>query len=127
MTDAQAYKFGFLYRCAEEGLTVEETRARIKQAVAFVKQANPLQTAWNALTTLGTAGVAGTAALSAGAGALGGLSLAKLREPDVNPEEIRAQEEISAYNMYTSQIKQRNALRQLRQQMLKGRKPSFQF
>ncbi len=38
LTTEQAFKVGFLAACAEEGLTLAETHARVKQAIAQVKQ-----------------------------------------------------------------------------------------
>lgn len=39
MTDLDAFKFGFLLRCADEGLSPEETRERVKLAGLVTKQA----------------------------------------------------------------------------------------
>lgn len=61
MTQEQAFKAGFLLRCAEEGLTIDETHARVKQAIAEVKMGR------NVL------GIEKTAFIPQVAGALGSL------------------------------------------------------
>lgn len=37
LTDDQAFKVGFLYKCAQLGLTIDETHDRIKQAISTIK------------------------------------------------------------------------------------------
>ena len=37
LTPEQAFKVGFLYQCAQEGLTREETHTRVKEAIAQAK------------------------------------------------------------------------------------------
>lgn len=51
LTEKQAFKVGFLLRCADEGLTIEETHQRVKQAID--KYANPLAALAGAGTVLG--------------------------------------------------------------------------
>jgi hypothetical protein len=109
MTPREGFKYGFLLRCAEEGLTADEAEARAargleKQAGGF----DPLSIASDVAKAgwgLGkwTAGKALTwgVPLGLGAAALGGgglgYGLAKLQEGDVDPEEIQREELISAY------------------------------
>lgn len=127
LDERQAFKFGFLYRCAEEGLTPVETQARMEKAAAFVKRSTWIADTANTLAGLGIGGMALGAGTAIGTGMLGGAALAKATEPDVTPDELKAQEEIAAYNLFDKQIQQRNALRQIRSQAMAGKKPSFQF
>ncbi len=126
MTELELFKYGFLLRCAEEGLTAEETASRIEQAREHIKTANPAAgiaaagagaagSAWlgNALSKgihggLGLAGLglAGATGLGAGAGWLG----AKMTEPDADPDEAKTQELIETYRLFAEQAK-RNAQR----------------
>jgi len=59
MTPELAFKAGFLLRCAEEGLTLEETHQRVKQALAQAQSGKlslEKQAFWPALTSLGVMG-----------------------------------------------------------------------
>lgn len=58
----QAFKVGFLMKCAEAGLTIEETRERVKEAILHVKR-----TIKTALDPIGGAIGLGTDALGWGA------------------------------------------------------------
>jgi hypothetical protein len=73
ISNEQAIKAGFLFRCAEEGLTREETHVRIKQAIAQLKANSNVRgmqkEAW--LPAI----LGGLAALSGGALSLGGKAL----------------------------------------------------
>jgi hypothetical protein len=99
MTPQEGFKFGFLLRCAEEGLSLDETQQR---AVAVLeKRGGALDLAAQApgaLWSLGTKGLMLGGLGIAGAGGLGGYALAKMREGDVDPAEIRRQELIDTYN-----------------------------
>lgn len=111
MSDLELFKYGFLLRCAEEGLTQEETAARIQTALDMTKQAflDPVGTAKTVINgglTLGGLGLAGAAGVGAGAGWLG----AKMTEPDADPAEAKTQELIETYRLFAEQAK-RNAQR----------------
>jgi hypothetical protein len=101
MTPREGFKFGFLLRCAEEGLTAAEAQERAARAE---KRAQVGSAIWNlgtkipgAAWDLGTKGlVLGTAGV-AGIGGLGGYGLAKMQEGEVDPAEIQRQELIDAY------------------------------
>jgi hypothetical protein len=112
MTPREGFKYGFLLRCAEEGLTVKEAEARA--AIGLEKRGE-----WDLLGDIGKGitgslggiiagapslagralgsgiGMAGIGA--AGAGALGGYGLAKMQEGDIDPQEVQREELISAY------------------------------
>jgi hypothetical protein len=90
MTPREGFKFGFLLRCAEEGLTAAEAQERAARAE---KRAGVGGTLWD----LGTKGLVLGAAGVAGLGGLGGYGLAKMQEGEVDPAEIQRQELIDAY------------------------------
>lgn len=115
MSDAakDAFKMGFLTRCAEEGLTGEKLDARVAQleknadALGFVDGAKLLGQA-----------AAGAYALPIATSLLGGGALgwgaAKMMEPEVDEEKIKAQELAHAYKVYGDRIKARRAAKQYR-------------
>lgn len=108
MTELELFKYGFLLRCAEEGLTPDETAERVQQALQLTKQADPIglgtaiSTGVNGVAGLGALGLAGAGALGAGAGWLG----AKMTEPDTDPEEAKTQELIETYRLFAQQARQ---------------------
>lgn len=103
-TAKDAFKVGFLTRCAEEGLTGPGIDARLAQ---LEKHADVLDSA--AFLTVG---------LPIGLGALGGGALgygaAKMTEPVVSDAAIKAQELAHAYRVYADRIKARRAMKQYR-------------
>jgi hypothetical protein len=107
MTPREGFKYGFLLRCAEEGLTADEAEERAARGLEK-RALDP----WGMIKDIGKAGLnlgqwgAGKALgwgipIGLGAAALGGgglgYGLAKLQEGDVDPEEIQRQELITAY------------------------------
>lgn len=110
LTEKEAFKVGFLYKCADAGLTQEETIQAAKCAEAFLKQADvqdfltkPYNVAWdiaaNTGKSLGNIGVAG---LLLGPGAIGaGLGAGAAAITDVDDTDVAAikqQELIDEYN-----------------------------
>jgi len=123
MTSRQAFKVAFLMRCADEGLTSEQILGRVKTALALMEKKawNPLAN-WGFLggaaagsgggpASAATGGAFGHAvqqdpigmargafvlplALAAGAGGLGGMALAKMKQDPLVIEEAKADEEI---------------------------------
>jgi hypothetical protein len=116
MTPREGFRFGFYYRCAEEGLSAEEARARAALGLEKAATAAPwwlgpvgsaVGTGWGGAKLLGglaLAGAAGTAALGGGAV---GLGLARAQEGDVDPDEIRKHELISTYRFHADQARRR--------------------
>lgn len=108
MTPRESFRFAFLARCAEEGLTEAETAARIEKVAAHIKLGNPY---WNALKELfnvgrgavglgvdtGWQGGLAATGLGVGSGLLGGHLLAKAQDPNYDTDEIHRQELISTY------------------------------
>lgn len=97
MTDREAFKLGFLLRCAEEHLSPEETHARVKSATLL----GGLGT--TAGVGLGAAGLGLGAAAGVGAGA--GWLGAKLTEPDMDAEDAKMQELIAAFHQQADQAR----------------------
>lgn len=113
MTPREGFKFGFYYRCAEEGLTAEQARERARLALEKSAFDAP-GLAWDGLKGLGALGMVGAVGIPAVAGAGVGLGLAKAQEQDVDPEEVRRQELISALRFHTDQARRRTAMKNYR-------------
>lgn len=136
LSPRQAFKFGFLLRCADENLSPLETESRIKYAMACLQWDGqtplPLQqdvvdsalAAWekqavggaiggitNLMTTLGITGLLG----GAGLGAAGGHLAARMTEGDADPEEMKQQELMAAYRQQAERIRRQMAARSYRQ------------
>jgi hypothetical protein len=100
-----AFKLGFLTRCAEEGLTGEalEARLRLTEKDAVVGVADAL---------------GATALLPVGASLLGGGALgwgaAKLMEPKLTEDEIKAQELANTYRVYADRLRAKRKLKSYR-------------
>lgn len=109
MTPREIFKFGFLLRCADAGMTIEQTHELAKQLLQEKRAfdyLNPLkELATYPITTIGTA-LAGSGIL----GAAGGYTAAKMTDDDADPEEAKAQELVAAYKQYAEQAR-RNAAR----------------
>ena len=133
LTNREAFKFGFLLRCADENLSPEETQERIKAAadhfrwdgrprvdaslVEQVLQAwekRSSDTISDLLGLLGSTAVGGLG-LAAGVGGLGGYGLAKAMRPQVDADEIKQQELVAAYKQQTDRIRRLMAARSYRQ------------
>lgn len=125
VTNKEAFRLGFLTRCAEEGLTGEELHARIKQATTI-----PTSYALPVLAGLGTAallsGNSGSlgviAGLPAAVGLAGGAALgygtAKMTEPDISADDIKAQELADTYRIYARKMEAARKARQYRRNPL---------
>lgn len=121
LTQRQAFKFGFLMRCADEGLTAEETLERVKTAAALahgeplIKEAL-IPEALNILYKGGLLGLAGGALAGAG----GGYMLAKATDKEVDPEEQKVNELIAAYRRNAARAEQ---MRKARQRQIERQPP----
>lgn len=117
----QSFKFGFLLRCADEGLTPEQTDHRVKQAhvqLGLVKQGfDPA--GWAAkLALLGIGG-------SALAGATVGAGVATTLDRPADVESVKRQELIAAYQQQADRIRQATAARKYRETPKVPRTASF--
>jgi len=110
-TAKDVFKLGFLTRCAEEGLTGEalERRLGLVEKVA----ADPAGTAGNALLALYGVPI-GLSLLGGGAA---GYGAAKLTQPKISDDDIKAQELVNTYKVYTDRLRAR--------QKAKAYRPTF--
>ena len=124
LNSRQAFKAGFLLRCAAEGLDTEQTQARVKFAAEVTKSGGVASSAASLGSTLARLGL-WAPFLSAGSGALaghfGGRLLSDLKDSSTSgrphkasvPEEIKAtlhEELLDAYEQHAHRAKQRAAM-----------------
>lgn len=127
MTNEEAYKFGFLMRCAEEGLSQDQITERIKQA-SLNKTAGIGSEILGGVKAFGGKGVdlagrlfgsllsLGKIGLIAGppvAGMAGGYVLGKARSDDFDPEEAKQQELIAEYQRALDQFNRSQRVQEL--------------
>jgi hypothetical protein len=143
LTPKQAFKFGFLLRCADENLSEAEQQERIKYAMDRLTWdgETPLRidativestiAEWEKQAAGGIVGgigqgLGGLANLAknlgwmglvggAGVGAGGGYLAAKMSEKDIDPDEVKKQELIAAYKQQAERIRRQMAARSYRQ------------
>lgn len=130
VAEREAFKQGFLQRCAEEGLTKEAFESRMEKAAVL-----PLAAVAPWLLAAGTSamaaypyvaggakavgtGLAGLSAVAPLAGLVGGGALgygaAKLTEPDTDPEQVKADEIANTYKVYAQRAAARKRLKSYR-------------
>lgn len=109
MTDKEAFKAGFLEKCAVDGLSPDATLARIRHArltyeIAVMEKEGAIA-APNPLSVAGDAVTGGWKALwpllmaaPPVAGMMAGAGLAKMKNQDYDEDEARAQEELAEYH-----------------------------
>jgi hypothetical protein len=124
INEQDAFKLGFLARCAEEKLTGTALEARLEKVAEFNKSALiglDLKPSTVTPTDIGGAlwnGLSAVWALPHAASIIGGAGLgygaAKMVEPAVHDDEIRAQELINTYKLYADKAKNRKKVRQYR-------------
>lgn len=102
MTDREAFKFGFLMRCADEGLSPAQTQERIKLA-------NLGSQLMGAAVGLPAVAAVGGLGLAAAGGAGAGHLMAKATEPEMDAEDAKLQELIAAYRQQTDQARRQAA------------------
>jgi hypothetical protein len=119
MSPRQAFKFGFLLRCIEDGCTPEDIREKVASLATRTKTAS----FWGSLKTLGLG--AGALALAAPpiAGGLAGYGLAKATDiDDTDVEEAKNQELIQELQRQTDRaIRMRQARDYQKQRQSTGR------
>ena len=145
MSSKEAFRLGFLTRCAEEGLTGVALTDRITTAGNMEEIALPWRFLVPAGAIAGIAGLlshsgkataqaaqgalqlpalAGRAALglggaAAGAGLLGGGALgygaAKMTEPEISDDDIKQQELAETYRIYADRARAKRRTRKYRQ------------
>ena len=93
LTPLEAFRVGFLYKCADDGLTPDQIRQRVEVAASLVeKHAGLLGDLGSAASQLGTWGTAGAIAAPIGVGAVGGYMAHKLQEDDLDEDDVKQQE-----------------------------------
>lgn len=129
ITAQEAFKLGFLARCAEEKLAGAELEARLDKIAEFNKQAavsdlvnlSPINLGLGSLLPAAQTTLSGlmqlyavppAAAIMGGAGL--GYGAAKMVEPRVDEDEMKAQELATTYKLYAEKAKNRKKLRQYR-------------
>lgn len=111
LTAKDAFRLGFLLRCAEDGRTPEQIRSMTKVAGVGSEWLKSLMSlgagagelAIKAPLYAGGALLAGSAAT----GALAGHTAAKLTEADSDPEETKRQELMAAYKRHADIARRR--------------------
>jgi hypothetical protein len=104
LDDKQAFKLGFVTYCAEHNLPLHD-------ATRFLKQAAGTPSIFD-LSGMAMVGLPAGLGLALGGGL--GYGAAKMDEPSVTPDEIKAQELAKTYKRYTDRIKARRAYQQYR-------------
>jgi hypothetical protein len=119
LTEREAFKVGFLRKCADDGLTVGETADLAKTTAAQIKAAGiqdllmkPYNTAMDVaghgLQRLGTLGIAGLIGGPALLGGAAGLGLSKLMDSDdTDVKTVKKQELIDEYRRQVRRLKAR--------------------
>jgi len=124
LTERQSFKVAFLKRCADAGLTIEETHGCVKEALDNMKQADglfgainsltakPLNTAWDVVgdtaKTLGNIGITGLVLGPPAAGAGAGYLASRLGDVDEDDiEAAKKKELIEAYRMNAEKLRRK--------------------
>jgi len=118
MNKQEAFKIGFLHKCAEDGLTPEETLQRVRTTRLMVKAAGPVP-GLDAASRMGGAaigaGADATASLAKAilpllllgppvAGGLAGYGLSQATNNPVDKSEMRKKELMAAYERAAAQL-----------------------
>jgi hypothetical protein len=132
VTASEAFRLGFLTRCAEEGLTGDALTARIKSASEKRSWVGPLALTLGALglgdsiyrrgvvggagdVYRGALGLLGTsAAVGLGGGAAAGYGLARATEPNVTDDDIRSQELAQTYKILANKARAKRKAKEYR-------------
>lgn len=112
----EAFKVGFLARCADEGLSDSAIASRVAAGHALMNKTGGIADSLKGLaqTAFLTAPMIGLAG-SAGIGAGGGLLAAKLTERDVDADEFKKRELISQYAEFARRARMAAARRNSQQ------------
>lgn len=110
VNEQEAFKLGFLYRCAEESLTGSALDGRVKAAADLCKSGALDLSMFNPAGALSNIAMA-PVMLGTVAGGLGGHLAAKLTEPDIDEDDLKAKELAAAYKAYAARAKTNRKLR----------------
>jgi hypothetical protein len=97
MTPKEAFKIGFLEKCAADGLTPEETLLRIQHAKFMIKSASVGDAVGNFVGNISSAALPLILLGPPLAGVAGGAMLAKSPDDTYDKEEARKREIIAEY------------------------------
>lgn len=125
LTPQQAFRYGFLLRCAEEGLADDEVDARLKSANVvsdIIDSGRSMFKVVPEVADFGLKAMAVPAAAALGVGGAAGYVLAKAREGTLDPARARKDETIAAYGAYADQVEARN---RARAKIMRSRRPSY--
>jgi len=98
LSPAEAYKFGFLIRCAQEGLDDDGVDARVRKAASFEGLLG---------RTAGT-GLAALALGSLGLGAVAGHAGSRLLDPEFDVKELQRKELAELYGSFADDLDDKN-------------------
>lgn len=128
MTERDAFKIGFLRRCAAEGMTPDAMLASAEKAAAFVKAAfdpvgavaglgsSLVKTVGGVGNTLLSFGIPVAAAAPVVAGGAMGYGAAKAMDVgDTDVAEVKDRELVDEYGRQTERLRRQKALRDYRQ------------
>jgi hypothetical protein len=124
MTPNEAFRLGFITRCAEEGLNGDQLQQRIKLAAekkAYMNYILPTLLLGGGLTLASRApGMTGTAiglpaAAGLGIGAGLGYGAAKVTEPNISADDIKAMELADTYKIYAARAQANRKAQKYRQ------------
>jgi len=122
LTPREAFKIGFMMRCAEDGLGPAEVQDRIQKiAAALEKQAvlEPLSgktvsSSLGGLDGLARLGLGTAVTVPIGLGLLGGYLLNRAREAEVDEEDVRTRELIDELKHWSRRARERQKAKMLR-------------
>lgn len=125
MTDKQMFKVAFLAKCIEEGLTIDEIKLRVKQALYFAEKKASLSALGDLMRTV-PAFAAGVVALTAGGGYYGGKHIIgpgiheAFKAPLPDKDDLLKEEIINEYDRQAETIKRQSELTKRRRERDRG-------
>lgn len=105
-----AFCMGFFARCVEEGLSKEAADARLTKLDQVKTAVFGLVKAYD----VGTLGLVAPVALGLGAGGLLGYGASQIAAPDIDVDQVRAQEISDTYKLYAQRAAAKRRLRSYR-------------
>lgn len=113
LNSEQAFKAGFLMRCAEEGLTIDQIHERIQLALAVEKKASLMSPINTALRGAGGLALGLGIGVPLAVGSLGGLAVAKATaDIDDSVDALKQRELIETYQQLADEAEARVAEKQ---------------
>lgn len=122
LTPRDAFKVGFLARCAEEGLTAPQIADRVK--VAADKFASFLGGLGSATGSVLSTGIPLALAAPVALGGVAGYGLSRMTDiDDTDVDEIKNTELLDTYAAETAKLRRQRAVREFK----RGQKPPRQY